>query len=69
MRFIPKKFNIPKADSNGQTKAEEVVQESKKKLQDTIKTRKEIEKVSARTTNLTDRFAEALEQAMRRSHG
>ena len=42
-----------------------VLKESKKKLNDAIKTKKEVTQV----VRASDQFAEALQRAMRRSHG
>ena len=45
--------------------SDQVLKESKKKLNDAIKTKKEVTQV----VKASDHFAEALHRAMRRSHG
>lgn len=67
----PRKLNLPKVENGGVKHSAEVLRESEQKLRDAVRDRNEVKKVSQETTRLkvNDLFAEALEQAMRRSHG
>jgi hypothetical protein len=63
-----KKLDVPKIKKNGQSHSEEARRESEQKLRDAVMDRLEVRKVSRETAKL-DKFAEAVERSMRRSHG
>lgn len=58
------KIELPKRRSIGNN-SDEVLRQSKQKLTDALNTKKEVNQV----VRASDQFADALQRAMRRSHG
>lgn len=58
------KIELPKRRSIGNN-SDEVLKQSKQKLTDALNTKKEVNQV----VRASDQFADALQRAMRRSHG
>lgn len=60
----PSEIQMPKSQPTSNHSAE-AARQSEKKLKDAIRTKKEVSQV----LKINDQFAEALQRAMRRSHG
>lgn len=67
----PKKLKLPKSKIElpipvqEENHSREVLKQSEQKLKEALKTKKEVSQV----LKINDQFAEALQRAMRRSHG